>query len=93
MLAAQWVQKFLEDYQALHVTRKTKSRRTLPKWETPPSGRLKVNVDGSFRANHGDGGIGMVIRDEFGTCVAALAWHFPYAASALHMEAEATRAG
>ncbi|XP_061999476.1 uncharacterized protein LOC133716838 [Rosa rugosa] len=91
--AAQWAQKYLEHYQSLHNHGKTTCRRKLAKWENPPSGRLKVNVDGSFCADHGDGGVGVVIRDEYGTCLAAFARHFPHVSSALHMEAEAARAG
>ncbi|XP_024161206.1 uncharacterized protein LOC112168311 [Rosa chinensis] len=69
------------------------ARREKSKWRNPPSGQLKVNVDGSYRAEFGDGGVGVVIRDENGMCLVALAHYFPHASSALHMEAEACRAG
>ncbi|XP_024172036.1 uncharacterized protein LOC112178052 [Rosa chinensis] len=91
--AAQWVVKLLEDYQSVHITGGTKARREKTKWQNPPSGRLKVNVGGSYRADHGDGGVGVVIHDAYGVCVPALARYFPHASSALHMEAEACRAG
>ena len=39
------------------------------------------------------GGIGVVVRDNQGNCVAALARHLPLASSALHVELEACRAG
>ncbi|XP_024178113.1 uncharacterized protein LOC112184048 [Rosa chinensis] len=91
--AAQWASKFLEEYQQFHVHGNAQGRREKTKWQNPPSGRLKVNVDGSYRADYGDGGVGVVIRDENGMCLPALARHFPHASSALHMEAEACRAG
>ncbi|XP_061993749.1 uncharacterized protein LOC133711661 [Rosa rugosa] len=91
--AAQWASKFLEEYQQFHVHGNAKGRREKTKWQNPPSGRLKVNVDGSYRADYGDGGVGVVIRDENGMCLAALARYFPHASSSLHMEAEACRAG
>lgn len=45
----------------------------------------------AFNMALGQGGIGVVVRNNAGQCVAALARHFPYASSALHMEAEACR--
>ncbi|PRQ17747.1 putative ribonuclease H-like domain-containing protein [Rosa chinensis] len=60
---------------------------------TPPIGRLKINVDGSFRSESADGGIGVVVRNEFGTCIASMAHYFPHVLSTTHMEAEAFRAG
>ena len=63
------------------------------KWKFPPTGRLKVNVDGSFHANTGRGGLGVVVRNDRGICIAALAKFIPHAKSALHMEAMALRAG
>jgi hypothetical protein len=39
------------------------------------------------------GGIGVVVRNENGECIVALARHFPFSGSAFHMEAEACRAG
>ncbi|XP_061999096.1 uncharacterized protein LOC133716400 [Rosa rugosa] len=90
--AAQWASKFLEEYQQLHVHGNAKGKREKTKWQNPPSGRLKVNVDGSYRADYSDGGVGVVIRDENGMCLSALARYFPHASSALHKEAEACRA-
>ncbi|KAL6225972.1 hypothetical protein ACLB2K_004820 [Fragaria x ananassa] len=48
---------------------------------------------GAFLEDRIVGGIGVIARDENGTCMAALSRHIPYANSALHMEAEAIRAG
>ncbi|XP_061993525.1 uncharacterized protein LOC133711410 [Rosa rugosa] len=91
--AAEWAVKFLHDYQQVHPIGQSKSRRATAKWRNPPSGRLKVNVDGSYRPEFGDGGIGIVVRDDHGTCVAAMARYFPKVLSAFHMEAEPFKAG
>lgn len=73
--------------------KKKKKKRPISKWECPPSGRLKVNVDGAYRADGEIGDIGVVVRDGSGNCVAAFARHIPYALSAIQMEVEACRAG
>ncbi|XP_062005922.1 uncharacterized protein LOC133723110 [Rosa rugosa] len=54
---------------------------------------MRINVDGSYRPDFGDGGIGVVIQDEHGMCQAAMARYFPHVLSVFHMEAEACRAG
>ncbi|KAM5582252.1 hypothetical protein ABKV19_002583, partial [Rosa sericea] len=91
--AAQWASKFLEDFHKHHPVGQQKNPRIRSKWELPPRGRLKINVDGSYRSESGDGGVVIVVRDEFGTCIAAMARYFPHVLSATHMEAEACRAG
>ncbi|XP_062011139.1 uncharacterized protein LOC133727571 [Rosa rugosa] len=83
----------MEKLRKQHPVGLTKSARPKSKWQLPPSGRLKINVDGSFRSELGDRGIGVVVRDEFGTCIASMARYFPHVLSATHMEAEACRAG
>ncbi|PRQ54504.1 putative ribonuclease H-like domain-containing protein [Rosa chinensis] len=65
----------------------------MTRWRHPPSGRLKLNVDGAFQMDTGQGGIGAVIRDENGRFLAAIARPFSFVCSALHMELEAMRAG
>lgn len=59
----------------------------------PPRGRLKINFDGAYSSELKKGGIGVIVRDDTGKCLTALTRFFPYAASALHMEVEACRAG
>lgn len=39
------------------------------KWSTPPHGWLKLNVDGAFQAQVGNGGIVMVLRDSSGCII------------------------
>ena len=41
-------------------------------WKKPPTGKLLINVDGSFREQYGDGGTGVVIRDLDGSSLQAL---------------------
>lgn len=89
---AAWVLQHIEEYQRCHPRALKTARRLRSRWECPPSGRLKINVDGSYRVAMGMGGIGVVVRDEFGKCHAAFPRHFPYALSALQMELEAHRA-
>ncbi|XP_024199980.1 uncharacterized protein LOC112203217 [Rosa chinensis] len=89
----QWTSKLLEDFQKYHPKTVRKQRRPQTKWKNPPSGRLKINVDGAFRAEDGSGGIGVVVRNETGMGIAALAKPFLHAHSILNMETEACRAG
>ncbi|KAL6174579.1 hypothetical protein ACLB2K_051225 [Fragaria x ananassa] len=70
-----------------------KKKRVPSKWQCPPRGRLKVNIDGSFHGESGNGGVGVVIRDENGEPRAALARPLPYVLSAVCAEVEALRAG
>ncbi|XP_062014260.1 uncharacterized protein LOC133730740 [Rosa rugosa] len=91
--AAKWTVTLLDDYQKQHPAGFSKHARPKAKWQLPPTGRLKINVDGSYRPECGDGGIGVVVRDEVGNCIAAMARYYPHVLSAIHMEAEACRAG
>ncbi|XP_040372923.1 uncharacterized protein LOC121052282 [Rosa chinensis] len=56
--------KLLSDHQQVHKATVLKQKRPMTRWQHPPSGRLKLNIDGSFHADSGRGGIGAVIRDE-----------------------------
>ncbi|KAL6228112.1 hypothetical protein ACLB2K_002066 [Fragaria x ananassa] len=87
-----WALQFLEDYKKVHNKLKVKMKRAKARWSCPPSGRLKLNVDGAFLEDRRVGGIGVVARDEHGVCLVALSRHMPYAQSAMHMEAEALQA-
>ena len=84
---------FMEEYRGCHVPSCAKVCRPFVKWCCPPSGRLKINVDGGFRKDVGIGGVGVVVRDENGTCKAALARTVQFAHSTYHVEAEALRVG
>ncbi|XP_062028342.1 uncharacterized protein LOC133744218 [Rosa rugosa] len=89
----QWCSRQLEEYQRVNCKAGKQGKRPLTKWQNPPSGRLKININGAFRVNDGCGGIGVVVRDHEGRGIAAMARPFLHAHSALSMEAEACRAG
>ncbi|XP_062021071.1 uncharacterized protein LOC133737560 [Rosa rugosa] len=90
---ATWATKLLEDYHAAHPGSPKKKSRHKTQWQLPPRGRLKLNIDGAFHSATGQGGIGALIRNEDGVCLAAIARPFPHARSAFQMELEAMRAG
>ena len=52
-----------------------------------------MNIDGAFCSEKRCGGIGVIVRDENGVGVAALARQFVHAHSVFHMELEACIAG
>lgn len=85
-----WAVNFLEEYQVLHSSSTLIAKRPrVPHWWCPLSGRLKINVDGAFRLEVQMGGIGVVVQDTDGQCLAALGRPFSHVRSALHMEATA----
>lgn len=83
----------LHEFQKFHPLTIKKKSKKLVRWCCPPSGRLKINVDGSFIHQMAKGGVGVVIRDDNGKCVAAFARSLPHSFSALQTEVEACRAG
>ena len=87
--------KWLDDYRQYHGKRPgfAKGKRRAAKWMCPPQGRLKINVDGSYMEEQGCGGIGVIIRNDSGMCMAALSRPVDYAHSVIHVEAEAMKAG
>lgn len=93
LFSASSATKFHDDYQKFHPPKIKNKKRPAAKWDPPPTGRLKVNFDGSFRPDSLIGGIGVIAQDEKGLCVAAFHRSIPHASSAIHMEAEACRAG
>ncbi|KAL6180423.1 hypothetical protein ACLB2K_047086 [Fragaria x ananassa] len=88
-----WSTALLNEYKECHQHSVSKKKRAISKWSCPPRGRLKVNIDWSFGQELGSGGVGVVVRNYEGECVATFARPFQYALSAFHMEAEALRAG
>lgn len=61
------------------------------KWLAPPSGNLKLNVDGAWNVDRRIGGYGGVFRHDRGCFVAAKCGHFLNAFSPLQAEALAFR--
>jgi ribonuclease HI len=54
---------------------------------------LKINFYGTIREDCGLGGIGVIVRDEHGHCVASLVKQLPHASSPLQVNLEACRVG
>ncbi|XP_062014464.1 uncharacterized protein LOC133730996 [Rosa rugosa] len=77
----------------MSIKSECKQKRPAMKWRCPPSGRLKIKIDGAFDAVTSNGGIGVVVRNEERLGVAAFARPFVHAHSALNMEVEACRVG
>ena len=63
-----------------------RARTRRSKWERPPIGMLKLNVDGAFRESDKNGGWGYVIRDESGDAIQSGSGRVPFASNPLHME-------
>ncbi|KAL6145404.1 hypothetical protein ACLB2K_056092 [Fragaria x ananassa] len=83
----------LLEFQSLkHGRSHAKSRREKAKWCSPPSGRLKLNIDGAYKED-GSGGVGMIIRDAVGDVKCAWSKKLGFLSSPLHAEADACRLG
>ncbi|XP_062005841.1 uncharacterized protein LOC133723022 [Rosa rugosa] len=88
----QWCMRSLEEFQKYHPKATNKKKRQVTKWQCPPRGRLKINIDGAYKADTNVGGIGVIVRDDLGIGIAAIARPFQRAHSTINMEAEACRA-
>jgi hypothetical protein len=86
LIMSAWAIHHLEEYHKFHPLNIKLKKRRVSKWSCPPWGRLKINVDGVFTFDKGHSGIGVVVQNDEGVCIAALARHFPHAISAQHME-------
>jgi len=74
------------------VMRKTVRQRE--RWKKkPPTGKLLINVDGSFREQYGDGGTGVVIRDSDGSFIAGSYTYREHVVDAPMAEAMALKEG
>lgn len=61
---ATWGSKLLADFQKLHPQSHRRTKRPQSHWRFPPSGRLKCHIYGAFSAEHQQGGIRVIVRDE-----------------------------
>ncbi|MQM18323.1 hypothetical protein Taro_051311 [Colocasia esculenta] len=78
------------------VNAKDKLQARLPRvirWSTPPSGRLKLNVDGAFRSATSEAGGGGIIHDHEGSMCCAFSRAYYGLNSRLVAEALALRDG
>jgi len=81
-------QPAIVDYQEIKRTRR-RQRQDLKKaciWQKPDAGLLKLNVDGSYSAQAGDGGAGVLLRDDAGAVLLSACRYIP--GCALPLEAE-----
>nr|XP_023888076.1 uncharacterized protein LOC112000212 [Quercus suber] len=62
-------------------------------WKLPLSGSFKVNVDGALFSKSKQAGVGVMVRDEVGTMIAAMARKLDLPLSALATEAKALEIG
>nr|XP_023920968.1 uncharacterized protein LOC112032440 [Quercus suber] len=62
-------------------------------WKPPPPGVFKVNVDGALFSKTKQAGVGVLVRDEEGNVIAALARKLECPLGALAMEAKALEIG
>ena len=88
-----WVGQYVSEFQLARFPVKDtqKQKRHLAKWEYPPRGRLKMNIDGAYCSEKVCGGIVVIVRDEKGLGDQAVAKRFEHAHSVLHMELEACK--
>ena len=63
------------------------------RWFTPPTSRLKLNVDGAFKRSSGAVGGGGILRDAKGDIVFAFSAAYPMVHSSLEAEALALQDG
>ncbi|MQM13372.1 hypothetical protein Taro_046296 [Colocasia esculenta] len=81
-------------HQTEHDMEELKSRTpTIVQWITPPSGRLKLNVDGAFMRTSGTAGGGGILRDHEGNMCWAFARAYHDLNSSLAAEAMALNDG
>ena len=86
-VARQYLQEFQRARQC--PTKKVRPRR--PQWKPPDAGYIKTNFDGAIFEDLHAAGIGVVIRDEHGEVIAALAGKIPIPDSVLTLETLAAR--
>ena len=83
----------LSGRQAIEISKLQRTIQSVPKiqairrrWEKPPTGLLKVNVDGAFRDLDKNGGWRYVIRDERGVVIQSSLGRITNAANSLYNE-------
>lgn len=93
--ALTWSMKLLQHYQVLHPKKEKQKHigRVKQKWAAPPSERLKINCDGLFFRDKGEGGARVVVQNAGGNCVVVVSKFLPHLNPAFHCEVEACRIG
>jgi hypothetical protein len=83
------VQKNVQDFLELHNQPTGGPSTKQTRWHKPSQGWLKLNSDGTFHAERGEGGWGYVIRDEDGDVIAAGAGFLSHVRDAFQAEVQA----
>lgn len=72
---------------------KKKQKSQLSKWESPQSGWMKLNIDGSFDESSSKGGIGAILRNSTGQVIFAACGVIDNCSGALQAELLACKEG
>jgi hypothetical protein len=83
----------IEDMMFMHISEERKPAKGRCHWQKPDAGWCKVNTDASFQEVSTLGSGGVVIRDEGGRLLAAMAKSYRRVPDALTAEAMETRDG
>ncbi|KAK1644334.1 hypothetical protein QYE76_062139 [Lolium multiflorum] len=76
-----------------HTQENKRDAKVQSKWQLPSPGWVKLNVDGSFMQQDGDGAAGMVLRDDRGEIIFSSCRYLSTCSSALEAELAATMEG
>ncbi|KAM0859415.1 hypothetical protein ACQ4PT_047201 [Festuca glaucescens] len=86
--------KQVVSYSGRYLKEPVKQKKVeVKQWVRPPRGRLKLNVDGSYVMQTGEGGVGMILRDEGGAVIFAAWRYMPVCTSAMEAELAACDEG
>ncbi|MQM09596.1 hypothetical protein Taro_042471 [Colocasia esculenta] len=77
----------------IHVQQSPNLIPKVVRWLLPPTGRLKLNVDGAFKSSMGTAGGGGVLRNDRGDIIFCFAHRCPHVCSSLESEALALTDG
>ena len=91
---ASFARGFLEEFRTCQTSLSPSSRPTMKpqvRWSKPRRGYHKINYDGAIFNNSDETGIGVVVRDQEGTCIATLSQKVRYPQSVNNTEALAAR--
>lgn len=91
--AVRHVSKMLEEMLSLEIERRLVTSKPRERWKPPDPGWVKVNTDGAFYSEPGNGASGMIIRNDMGQVLAVEGRWIPHLGSALMAEAIAARDG
>jgi ribonuclease HI len=77
----------------LHTPHKDEPDNWLLGWSIPPTGWVKLSIDGSYKPDDGSAGCGMVLRDENGHVIFLACRYVPRCIEAVEAELWACHEG